>query len=104
MSSTTRVAPGIRPDFRATRRASVPLSSFFLRRFFILSPLRHDLLDRAVALIDRLIGIGERARVEIRGVNPSERLPPYLMRRLPGGPHGIIERVVFVGIAVRLAG
>jgi len=35
LSSITRVFAGTIPDFRATRRASVPFSNFFLRVFLI---------------------------------------------------------------------
>jgi hypothetical protein len=48
LSGITRVAAGAMPDFRATRRASLPTSiTFFFRRFIpdakvILTPLRKE--------------------------------------------------------------
>src|ERR1700757_107878 len=99
LSGITRVAAGANPDFLATRRASVPLSSFFLRRF-ISSLLRNDFLYGAVSLIDRFIRIRKRAGIGIRDVNVSKRLPCNFVRRLARRPDRIVQGVVFVGVAV----
>lgn len=56
LSGTNRVVAGTMPDFRASRRASVPLSNFFFRSRVIVSAfLDDDFLNRSVALVDRLI-------------------------------------------------
>src|SRR3974390_873175 len=60
----------------------------------------HDFPHRSVALVDRLVRIGKSACVGIGDMNFAEWLPANFVRRLPRCPDGIIERVVFVRIAV----
>ena len=59
--------------------------------------------DGAKRLVDRDIGIGGRTGIRVRDRDASKRLPSDFMRRLPGRPLGIVERVVFVPVPVRPA-
>src|ERR1700757_3892637 len=59
-----------------------------------------NLLHRAISLIDRFIGVCEGARIGIRNVDFPEWLPSNFVRRLPGRPDGIKQRVVLVRVAV----
>src|SRR5712692_2319621 len=99
----TRVALGASPDWRAARRASVPRSSTFLRRFFISTFRRGYFLHRAPCLVDCFVGVGKRPRIRIGDVNSTERLPADLAGRLTCGPLRIIERVVLIRVTVRPA-
>jgi hypothetical protein len=75
----TRVTAGAMPELRAARRASLPLSSFFLLCFisvvtFISISCGGDFADGAPGLVDGFVGVGEGAGVGIRNVNAPERL------------------------------
>src|SRR5262245_12460702 len=52
-------------------------------------------------LIDGDVGVGRRAGIRIGDGDPSELPPANFMRRLARGPSWVVERVVFVAVAVR---
>src|SRR5712664_144074 len=96
----TRVAAGAIPDFRAARRASVPLSRTFFRFRFIENLFRGQFANGAPSLMDCFIGVSERPRVRIGDVDAAKRTAADFAWRLSRRPLRIIERIVFVRVAV----
>src|SRR5262249_5030238 len=65
------------------------------------APSHEQLLHRAIALVDRRVGVCVCRCVRVGDGDPPERLAREHARLIFGGPLGVPQGIVLVGIAVR---
>jgi hypothetical protein len=101
LSTITRVAPAFSPDLRATRRASLPLSNTFARRFFISTrfrrvaqSVRHCPGSVVAAAQTRLCRrVVRRTTCGERRARRAKRIGPHTFRRSDGSADGRRETI-----------